>query len=236
MQTRLYSDKEALSRAAAEAVAAFARSCIAERGRFTVALAGGSTPRRLYEILAEDYGDTLPWDAVHVFWGDERHVPHVDPKSNYRMAREALLDRVAIPPAHIHPIPTGEDPDSDAGAYARAVDAALAGDHGRFDLILLGLGDDGHTASLFPGSPALDETARTAVAAPAPVDPRQRITLTFPAINRARQVFFLVAGADKGPALACVRGERSAVVTCPAARVKMMDGAPVWFLDVAAAR
>jgi 6-phosphogluconolactonase len=177
----------------------------------------------------------MPWAGVHLFWGDERYVPHTDAKSNYRMAREALIDRVPIPADRVHPMPTAADPDRDAESYARLVDDALAPDGGRFDLILLGLGDDGHTASLFPGSPALEETRRSVVAAPAPVEPRQRLTLTFPVLNRARHVFFLVSGADKRPAMACVFGRSGGLAECPAVRVKPDEGELIWWVDVAAA-
>ncbi|MEZ4702288.1 MAG: 6-phosphogluconolactonase [Rhodothermales bacterium] len=235
MPIHISPDKETLSRRAAEAVAERARACVAERGRCTIALAGGSTPRRLYEILATELRDDVPWERLHLVWGDERHVPHDDPKSNFRMAREAMLDRVPLLPDHIYPTPVAGAPDADAEAYARRIDALLAPDEGRLDLVLLGLGDDGHTASLFPGSPALGETERSVVAAPAPVAPHQRITLTFPVLNRARAVFFLVAGADKAPALACVFGKPGGVAECPAGRVQPDGGEVIWWLDEPAA-
>ncbi len=235
MPIKVAPDKETLSRRAAEAVAALIQRCVEQRGRCTIAMAGGSTPQRLYEILATDLREDIPWGRVHLIWGDERHVPLDHPKSNFRMAREALLDRVPLLPDHIYPTPISPDPVADAAAYARTVDALLAPDAGRLDLVLLGLGDDGHTASLFPGSPALAETTRTVVAAPAPVEPRQRITLTFPAINRARNVFFLVAGADKAPALACVFGKPGGVSACPASRILPAEGELVWWMDEAAA-
>ncbi|MDZ4700713.1 MAG: 6-phosphogluconolactonase [Rhodothermales bacterium] len=235
MSLNVSPDKETLSRRAAEAVAALIRHAVDQRGRCTIAMAGGSTPHRLYEILATDIRDDIPWERVHLIWGDERHVPLDHPKSNFRMAREALLERVPLLPDHIYPTPITGDPAADAAAYAATIDTLLVPDSGRLDLVLLGLGDDGHTASLFPGSPALAETTRTVVAAPAPVDPRQRITLTFPAINRARNVFFLVASADKAPALACVFGKPGGVAECPASRVQPAGGELVWWMDEAAA-
>ncbi len=207
----------------------------ASDGRFCIALSGGSTPRRLYELLAADpFRGRLPWERTHLFWGDERFVPADHPESNLRMARLALLDHVPVPPGNVHPMPTSGTPSEAASAYQTTLQTyygaeALDMERPLFDVMLLGLGDNGHTASLFPGSAALDE----ALAWVAPVTegvPQPRLTLTYPAIACSRQVAFMVAGADKAAAVRRVlEGDRSQ----PAARVSSA-GELTWFLDRAA--
>jgi 6-phosphogluconolactonase len=205
---RRFDDLDALSRAAADEVIERARAAIAERGRCDIALSGGSTPQRLFRILAERGPGAAPWPRIELWWGDERTVPPDHPDSNYRMAREALIEPLGLAPARVHRI-AGElaDPSACAEAYQGALVAAL-GAPPVFDLVLLGMGPDGHTASLFPASPALAETRRWVVANPvtSPLvhGSATRITLTAPAINAARHVRFLVAGGDKARALAQV--------------------------------
>lgn len=192
-------------------------------GPVRIALSGGSTPRKTYQELA---GSRLigrfPWQRVHWFWGDERFVPPDHPESNFRMAREAMLDAAPIPPENIHPIPTdGLNPDEAAAAYEETLQTAYGGRQlvpGRplFDVCLLGLGDDGHTASLIPGEPVLREHTRW-VAAVAHGRPEVRITLTYPAINASRHIAFLVSGAGKH---AMLREVVSGGSTVPAARLK----------------
>jgi 6-phosphogluconolactonase len=237
---RRVADAEAVARAAAEEVVEAGARAVAERGRFAVALSGGSTPRRLYRLLADPaapFRGRLRWDAVHVFFGDERHVPPDHADSNYRMAREALLDHVEA--ASVHRI-RGELPDAEAAAAAyeaelRAFFALGAGDAPpALDLVLLGLGADGHTASLFPGSPALEERRRWVAAPLVEAVRAHRITLTLPMLVRAREVVFLVAGAEKAAALARVLGPADAR-PLPAARVHPGAGALVWIVDRAAA-
>src|SRR5438445_2718801 len=182
---------------------------LATRGVCYLALAGGETPRGCYERLARPpYRDALPWPAVFVFWSDERLVPLDDPASNYAMARAALLDHVPIPARQIHPAPV-EQPDGAlaAEAYARELGALPrdTSDRPRFDLILLGLGEDGHTASLFPGDPVLLEERAWVRAVRASKPPPDRLTLTLPLINASRAVLFLVQGAAKRSALQAVR-------------------------------
>jgi 6-phosphogluconolactonase len=193
-------DPEALARRVADWLLAAA---IGKVGTFSVALSGGSTPRRLYQYLAEPgYRDQFPWQRAHWFWGDERFVPHEDAQSNYRMVHEAMFAHVPVPAANIHPVPTeGVNPEASAAAYDRDLKSFYGADHfdpGRplFDINLLGLGEDGHTASLFPGSPALSERTRWAAAAPGPKSD-MRITLTYPALESSAQVAFLVAGQGK---------------------------------------
>jgi 6-phosphogluconolactonase len=227
---RIYPSSSELARAAAARFTASAREAIAERGRFVVALAGGSTPRPAYERLAsEPFSRHIDWARVHVFWSDERCVPPDDPGSNYRMAREALLRRVPIPDQNVHRVRGEQLPDRAASSYQAELSSVLKGD--RFDLILLGMGADGHTASLFPGTSVLNER-RALVRAVYP-DPGRgwRVTLTLPVINAARQVLFLVVGAEKAAALAGMRAGRR----LPAGRVRPADGELIWLVDRAAA-
>jgi 6-phosphogluconolactonase len=217
---------------AAELFAQSAAEAIRERGRFVVALAGGSTPEKAYRVLAATPG--VEWDKVLVFVGDERMVPVDDPRSNLGMARRALLDHVPIPPANIYAVPTGGNSAEQASRrYQQVIADVLGGSLPRFDLIFLGLGDDGHTASLFPGKPALEEQTAWVVASPPgelppPVD---RVTLTFPVLNAARRVAFLIMGSKKATILNEVLKGRD----YPATRVRPTDGELIWLVDAAAA-
>ena len=229
-----------LSATAAEEVVQGANQAVAERGRFTIALSGGSTPKNLYNLLATNALNTLPWDRMFFFWGDERHVPPTDPESNYRMVSEAMLSKVPVSAANVFRVPA-ENPD--AAAAAEAYEKTLRkvfqiGEQGvpRFDLILLGLGPDGHTASLFPGSAALREKARIFVANWVEKLKTHRLTLTLPVLNACRTVAFLVSGTDKATVLRTVLEDSSASgEQYPAKLVKPSDGELIWFLDRAAA-
>jgi len=209
-----FPDADALAQAAA---AWFARTLAASEGRVAVALSGGSTPKRMYEILgAAPLREVVPWDRVHVFWGDERFVPESDLRSNQRMVRDAMLDNVPIPPGNVHALPTeGLTAEQAAAEYARA----LAGFYGAdtldpaqplFEIVLLGLGTNGHTASLFPGEAALDERERWAVAVAPPGEP-VRVTLTYPPLESTRHAAFLVAGAEKRPMLERLRARDESI-------------------------
>jgi 6-phosphogluconolactonase len=231
-------DPPALAEAAARDIVETAVEAVAARGRFTIALAGGSTPRATYERLAQPpLRDRMPWDRTWVFFGDERGVEPEHPDSNYRMANQALLSRVPIPPAQIARI-RGEaaDPEAAASEYARRLGEVFEckrGELPRFDLVLLGMGVDGHIGSLFPGSPVLKEVFRpvAAVHAAAASIP-QRFTFTFPVINAAARVMFLVAGAEKAKVLKAVLGEPNS--SLPAAMVRPTNGRLVWLVDRAA--
>jgi 6-phosphogluconolactonase len=226
-------DPVALARHAAEWMTA---SALASAGPFRVSLSGGSTPRTLYGLLATDaYLHRFPWPRVQWYWGDERFVPHDHPESNYRMAREALLARAPVPPQNVHPVPVDGTPDEAARRYERTLQAAYGAttlDPARplFDITLLGLGPDGHTASLLPGEPVLEERRRW-VAAVTHGRREVRITMTYPAIESSRHVAFLVTGRDKAAMLAAIRAGGSRV---PAARVQPV-GELLWFVDGAAA-
>jgi 6-phosphogluconolactonase len=207
----------------------------AAAGRFTIALSGGSTPRRLYEILAAPpYRDRFAWARTHLFWGDERFVPITDALSNFRMVREALLDHIAIPPENIHAVPHEGDAAHSASLYQRELQrhygsAALGTAGALFDVTLLGLGTDGHTASLFPGTTALDERAAWVVAVPDGTPP-PRVSLTFPAIAASRLVAFLAAGPSK---LAPLQRVLAGDAALPASHVTALEQV-VWFIDAAA--
>lgn len=234
----VFTGKSALVRAAAARLCELASECIADHGRFSVALAGGSTPADLYRHLAGPAGSTVDWSKVHFFFGDERSVGPVHPDSNYRMAHECLFGPASIPEANIHRI-EGERPPSEAAKhYERALQAAFdldPGQHPRFDLILLGLGPDSHTASLFPGTPALDVEDRLVVANPVAKLSTERITLTAPVLNAAARVWFVVTGAAKADAVAQVlTGDRDPRLR-PAQLVQVAEGDLRWWLDEAAA-
>jgi 6-phosphogluconolactonase len=223
---------EALAHRAAQWITGLAAD---SPGRFAICLSGGSTPRRLYQLLAESpYRDALPWDRVHWFWGDERFVPWDHPESNYGMAQKAMLTHLQVPPQNIHGIPTTGTPDEAARSYERVLKSYYAGeslDPARplFDLQILGLGPDGHTASLIPGTSALEERQCWVVSVVG-VRPETRITLTYPPIESSRHTMFLVAGADKREILArALAGDQ----TLPAARVRPV-GSLTWFVDEAA--
>lgn len=238
---RIFPDQAALAAAAAAEVAS-RLAAAAANGTATLVLAGGSTPRALYACLAAAHGAQVPWQRVDVFWGDERAVPLDDARSNYRMAREALLDALPIPPARIHPI------DACAGGAPDAEYAAVAYEHElrahfppparqpAFDLVLLGMGEDGHTASLFPGAPTLSQRTRWVLPAQAPpgVESHERVTLTLPALTAARAIFVVVAGAAKAAPLRRALAEAPSPA-CPASLLRTGSAPVTWWLDQAAA-
>ena len=236
-ELRVSPDLAALSRAAAQFFSDLAAVCAKERGRFSVALSGGSTPKSLYAMLADAaFRDAIPWPQVHFFWGDERCVPPDDPESNYRMVREALLSRVPIPESSVHRM-KGEDPDPQHAALEYEAELRrffhpAPGQFPRFDLVLMGLGEEGHTASLFPGSPALREHERLVVAPYVEKLHGFRITMTLPVLNAGANVLFLVAGEKKADILKTVLLERDSL---PAQLVRPREGRLLWFADAAAA-
>ena len=233
---KIYPDADHLARGAAEHFATLAGEAITARGQFAVALSGGSTPRVTYALLAaEDFAAPVDWSRVHVFWGDECCVPPDHPDSNYRMAKETLLDHVSLPASNVHRIQGEMEPEAAAQAYAAELRAFFGTQWPAFDLALLGMGNDGHTASLFPGSAALRERMRAVVAVTADYEdrPAHRVTLTAPAINAARQVLFLVAGAAKAETLQAVL--EGPAERFPAQLVRPTSGQLVWLVDRAAA-
>lgn len=194
---QVFSDLDSLSKAGAELFVKLSDQSIAARGAFHVALSGGSTPKRMFELLAtEAYRDKIDWSKVHTFWGDERFVPPSDDQSNEHMARKALLDQVPIPAQNIHGMYREGDAESAAETYETLIRKELGAELA-LDLTMLGIGPDGHTASLFPGEPAVHETERLVVAGLGHAGVSLRVTMTPPLLNRSRFVLFLVAGADK---------------------------------------
>ena len=243
-EVRILADADALTRAAAEEFARRAEEAVRDSGAFTVALSGGSTPRALFGLLAGEGDATfrgrVPWGRVQVFWGDERHVPPDHQDSNYRMTYDALLSRVSIPPENVHRI-RSEDPDADnvAELYEQTLRRFFRVTEGqlpRFDLILLGMGPDGHTASLFPGTPALHERKRLVVAQWIEKLRTHRITLTPPVLNNAALSMFLVSGAEKAETLRAVLTGEFQPERFPAQLVRPAEGRLLWLVDRMAAR
>lgn len=233
-EIRAYPDAASLARAAAEHFVTLAAEAMVIHGQFVVALSGGSTPRIAYTLLASDeFAARVDWPRVRVFWGDERCVPPDHPDSNYRMARETLLDRIPIPTENVHRMRGELSPDQAATAYQAELEAVL-GAGGQFDLILLGMGADGHTASLFPGTAALHEQTRWVVAHYVDKLAAWRITLTPAAINAATHVIFVVSGADKAERLREVLAGPYQPDILPAQIVRPADGRLLWLVDAAA--
>jgi 6-phosphogluconolactonase len=233
VSVHVYESPEELAQAAAREFASRANEAALERGRFAVVLAGGSTPKATYEILASDYAGRIDWGNVHVFFGDERAVPPDHEDSNYRMAREALLDHVPV--GSVHRMKGELPPDEAAEAYEEELcDFFESEDIPRFDLILLGTGPDGHTASLFPETSALEVHDRWVVANPVLKLETTRITLTVPVLNAARAVCFLVAGEGKARPVAEILQGDPDPREYPASLVQPQDG-PEWMLDRPAA-
>lgn len=233
-RAEILADPEAVAQRTAEFLT---EQALAKAGPFVLALSGGSTPKRLYEILAgSPYAAKFPWDRVQLFYGDERFVPPDDESSNYHMSSVAMLSKVPVPPANVHRMPTDGDPADAARRYQRDLQTqyrAETVESGRplFDVVLLGLGENGHTASLFPGTDVLHETEAW-VATCVPHDaPHTRLTLTYPAIASSRYVLFLVAGAGKAEVVAKVRGGDKAQ---PSTQITT-EGELIWMLDRAAA-
>ena len=238
LDARVLPDLVSLSRAVLEETFPIIQEAITKRGRFAIALSGGHTPGKMYSLWAqtEQYRNKTPWDRVHLFWSDERFVPADDPRSNYHMARETLISQVPIPAENVHPMPTNlSSPEECARAYETELLKFFGSEPPAFDVQLLGIGDEGHTASLFPGSPELGEKVRWVAAVRVAAEPPQRITLTPVVLNQGRNTFFLVAGEGKRAILSAIRDELASKPSqYPAARIHPARE-PVWFLDQAAA-
>ena len=237
-EVRVYPDSEQLAIAAAELFVQLASESIAARGRFRVVLSGGSTPRRTFEVLASvEFSSRVDWSKVDIFWGDERYVAADDPESNYRMAREALLRHVSVPDASVHRVPTETSPPQAAAfAYEGEIRSSFGDPNGipGFDLIYLGLGTNGHTASLFPHSRVLQEKVRLVAAVFVPEVNAWRISMTAGLLNQGRTVAFLVSGAEKAHVLReVVLGPRDPE-RLPAQMI-VPEGRLLWMVDEAAA-
>jgi 6-phosphogluconolactonase len=233
---QIYPDRDTLMQAISEETVRIANAALDERDRFALCLSGGHTPAALYALWAERYREQIPWERTHIFFGDERYVPPEDSLSNYRMARETLISRVPIPAANVHPMATNVPSADDA---ARQYEFTLREFFGSaapsFDLEFLGVGPEGHTASLFPGSPSLDEKVRWVLAAEVPAQPPHRLTLTLLVLNQARNVFFIADGAGKQEIIQALRNEPDSQPSqYPAGRIRPKSGHVIWFLDQAA--
>ena len=226
---------EQVSDAAARYVAALAEQVARRRGRFAIALSGGSTPKTLYERLASDpVRSRMPWQAWEVFFGDERCLPPCDEQSNYRMAHQALLNRVSIPEAQVHRVRGESPPAAAALAYEEEIVAVL-GSPPAFDLVLLGVGEDGHTASLFPGDPSVEEGQRLVTTSRLDGPGVPRVTFTLRLINAAREVAFLATGAGKAEPVGHILSLPARDSSLPAGRVAPSSGRLHWFLSSDAA-
>ena len=236
-EVRVFGSPQELFHASAEEFCALGTQAIEKNGRFTVALSGGSTPRGLHQELVTNFSSRLPWEKVFFFWGDERHVPPDSSDSNYRMAKETLLTKLPIPQSNIHRVPAEL---SDAREAAQKYEATLeeffhpaGNEFPRFDFILLGMGPDGHTASLFPGTAALQEKDRLVVANWVEKLNTFRITFTYPVLNNASSVMMLVSGDEKAEMVRRALKDPSANLPCQG--VKPVNGELVWYLDKGAA-
>jgi 6-phosphogluconolactonase len=229
-------DLSELSRQSAERFSQLVNQSVQGSGRFTVSLSGGSTPKHLYSLLGSpNYKERIPWNNVHLFWGDERCVPPDHPESNFGIVRESLLSKIEIPAENIHRMAGEREPQAAAAEYEKHLQEFFGLESGalpRFDLILLGIGEDGHTASLFPGSDALNETERLVISPFVEKLNSYRLTLTLPVLNSGAEVWFLVTGASKADAVKKVlRGSAD----LPAAKVQPVNGRLVWFITQDAA-
>ena len=233
-ELRIAADPSRLFRMAADEFTHIARDAVDVRGRFTVALSGGSTPRDVYSLISgDDRNKTtkLPWDRMHFFFGDERCVRSDHPDSNYRMASESLFSNVPIPPDNVHRVQTELPAESAAAEYEASLQEHFEGVFPQFDLVMLGLGSDGHTASLFPDTPALRENVHLVSANWVSKLQSYRITLTFPVLNNASSVMFIVSGEEKAEIVRRVVAGRPEGLVYPAARVKPATGRLLWLLD-----
>jgi len=238
-EIRILTTPQELFEVAAEEVVRAATEAVAQRGQFTIALSGGSTPKNLFNLLATNARTVFPWDRTYFFWSDERHVPPTDPESNYRMAEEIMLSKIPVNAGNVFRI-AAENPD--AAAVAEAYEQTLRkffqlqpGQVPVFDLILLGVGPDGHTASLFPNTAGLQEKTRLVIANWVDKLKANRLTMTLPVLNSAREMSFLASGTDKAQVLRTVLEEDAPPEQYPAKLVRPSNGRLIWFVDRAAA-
>jgi len=214
-----------------------AKESVDKYGRFAVALSGGSTPRPMHRLLSEEpYASEIPWGSIHIFWTDERVVPFEDPESNFGVAQRDFLDKLAIPSAQVHPMPVWITPERGAALYQEELEGffqRLGSDDPAFDLIFLGIGKDGHIASLFPAQEALDERKRWVVAVKGGIPYVSRLTMTYSIINHAIQIVFLVSGRQKAEILESIFEKRQ--LRLPAQKIQPLGGKLTWLVDQDAA-
>ncbi|MEZ0607216.1 6-phosphogluconolactonase [Fibrella sp. WM1] len=237
MTINIVNDPTELAQQAAEWITERIEQTLATRPRFTIALSGGSTPKALHLLLAQPpLRDRIDWPRVHVFWGDERYVPLTDERNNARMAYDTLLDKVNVPADNIHVMRTDRQPDASMEEYAQILHRYFDGHEQTFDLVLLGMGDDGHTLSLFPGTEVVSEDVAWTKAFFLQQQDMFRLTLTAPVVNQAAAVLFLVAGDNKADALYGVLKGDYQPYKYPSQRIKPITGELIWFIDEAAAK
>ena len=232
----VWKDAEVLSIAAAHFFIAECHRCIAKKGKFAVALSGGNTPKRLYQILASpDFSRNIPWEKVFLFWSDERFVAHTDTESNYRMVKENLLDHIPIPVKNIFPVPVNDTAKKSASLYEKTIEHFFKNKKDVFDWLLLGIGDDGHTASLFPGTLILKEKKRLVQEVWVEQKQNWRISFTLPLINKSAQIIFLVTGREKATVVSDIVRHKKIKPVLPSQLVKPVKGNICWMLDEEAA-
>jgi 6-phosphogluconolactonase len=235
-KVQIFPDLEALSHRAAEIFTEETENAIAQRGEFITAISGGSTPLRLYSLLGTEYAGLVDWQNTHIFWADERCVPREDEKSNFRHAHDLWLSKVDLPERNIHRIRGEEDPAQEAVRYEQEMRNILSTEgYPEFDLVLLGMGEEGHTASLFPGAQSLNETKRLSIPVYVEQIKSWRITLTLPVLNNARKVIVLVSGSAKAPVLADILTNTDKRASYPAGLIKPVAGTVTWLADKNAA-
>jgi len=235
MELHLFNNADDLSAGAAQWIAGCIADTLKKQDRYTIVLSGGSTPKKLHTLLAAaPYKEQIDWSKLHVFWGDERAVPFDDVRNNARMAFDTLLDLVPIPRNQVHIMRTDLEPEAAAAEYERILRRYFENDGASFDLVLLGMGDDGHTLSLFPGTHAVHEENKWVMAYYLKAQAMFRITMTAPIVNRSRKIAFLVAGAGKANALKHVMEGDYRPDTYPSQVIDPIDGEVHWFLDKAA--
>ncbi|MBB3057175.1 6-phosphogluconolactonase [Mucilaginibacter gotjawali] len=235
MELNIFNNENEVLAALAAHFVKVANEAIAAKGKFSVALSGGSSPKKLYELLASDYEDKLEWDKVYFFFGDERNVPQTDKDSNYLMAKNALFAPLLIDPDHIFPVDTSLEPKEAAAKYQEVIEDFFDEDELSFDLVLLGLGDNSHTASLFPFTPVLHDRLPGVSEVFLPDQNVYRITMNAPLINEAKQIAFLVYGEGKAVAVHHVLEDDEDIEEYPAQLIEPIVGEIEWFMDIAAA-
>ena len=237
MKVDIYNNPEALSRAAADLFVHQSQMAVQNKGRFSVALSGGNTPRRLYELLAQKpWVDQVPWKKTHVFWGDERCVPKDDLRHNALHVFKLLLDHVPVPSSQIHPVYCEKSPKDTAEKYELLLRYFFKDTRSCFDLMLLGLGNDGHTASLFPGTPVLNERSKWVSEVVVPSQEFSRVTLTIPLLERSLMTLFMVEGEEKAGVLKIVLEGPKDPSKYPAQQIAPLNGQLIWMVDKAAAK
>ncbi len=235
MSLHISKDIEALSKSFAEWLISYIKESLSKQDRFTIALAGGNTPKKLYRLLASDeYKKLIPWERLHFFWGDERCVPFSDSRNNAKMAFEELLDHVPVIRQQVHIMQTNIDPQEAAAAYEILLHSFFDEKPDTFDLVLLGLGDNAHTLSLFPGYDVVNEHKKWVVAFYLKEQDMYRITLTAPVVNKAARVAFLVSGGDKAAAVYHIKAGEHEPDLYPAQIIQPFNGEVYWFCDEAA--